>query len=139
MNGGVAGLDSQSEIVETGQGVLDRMSVVDLGEGVFDTLSATGERNVAEMAVGGPGWTGHNLHALTDDLKGWSSIRAEEGFVVIVRWSGATLQVGATGKHVQRGKSGDDYALDNTVATSFEAGLAWNPATGAHKLVQTSA
>src|SRR4051794_1790700 len=101
---------------------LEGMAVIDIGAGVAPDLTDIGEQNIGAMALGGAGFTGNNLHALTDDLKGWSSIRAEGGRVIIVRWNGAKWQVGATAKHVQT-SNGWTYELDKTLATSFDARL----------------
>jgi hypothetical protein len=124
-----ASYEGNAGLLESAQPLLRAMAVVDLGAGVSDSLSATGDNNVADLALGGASYTGHNLHALTRDLKGWSSIRAEEGFVVIVRWNATKWQVGATGKHVQT-SGGDDYKLDAPVATTFVPTLAWRNASG---------
>jgi hypothetical protein len=124
-----ASYEGNAGLLESAQPLLRAMAVVDLGAGVSDSLSATGDNNVADLALGGASYTGHNLHALTRDLRGWSSIRAEEGFVVIVRWNATKWQVGATGKHVQT-SGGDDYKLDAPVATTFVPTLAWRNGSG---------
>jgi hypothetical protein len=100
---------------------LDAIRVVDIGTGFRQRLTETGSQNVADMALGGESYTGHNLHNLTRDLKGWASIRAEVGKVIIVRWAGEKWEVGATGAHT----NDDDYKLDATIADSFVPSLVY--------------
>jgi hypothetical protein len=125
--------EQNADVLERGTAALRSMAVIDIGDGVL--LSATGEANVADMALGGQGYTGHNLHALTRGLSGWSSIRAEEGFVIIVRWQATKWQVGATGKHIQT-SNGYDYALDKDPVSSFVTALAWRDPSGRLVLAQ---
>jgi hypothetical protein len=132
LNGASTSFEANAAVAESAQASLLAMTAVDLGPKV--ELTDTGEHNVADMALGGPSFQGYNLHPLTRDLAGWSSIRAEGGFVVIVRWSGTKLQVGATGKHIQL-SGGDDYKLDDAVATSFVTKLACKRADGSFEIV----
>lgn len=103
---------------------LDAIRVVDIGTGFRQRLTATGGQNVADMALGGEDYTGHNLHDLTDDLKGWASIRAEVGKIILVRWAGEKWEVGATGAHT----NDNDYKLDATIASAFAPTLAYRVA-----------
>jgi hypothetical protein len=124
-----ASYESNAAVLEGAQRMLDSMTVVSMGKGVQAYLSAQAERNVAELAVEGPGGSGHNLHPLSRDMKGWWSLRAEGGRIVIVRWSNDAppLQVARTGAH-DTGSGGDEYKYDQTLADDFSPVLAWTDA-----------
>jgi hypothetical protein len=124
-----ASYDSNAAVLEAAQRMLDSMTVVSMGKGVQAYLSAQAERNVAELAVEGPGGSGHNLHPLSRGMKGWWSLRAEGGRIVIVRWSNDAppLQVARTGAH-DTGSGGDVYKYDQTLADDFSPVLAWTDA-----------
>jgi mRNA-degrading endonuclease YafQ of YafQ-DinJ toxin-antitoxin module len=131
LNETAAFYEASAALLETAQRMLDSMCVLSMGKGVRAYLSATGERNVAELATAGPGGAGHNLHPLSKDMKGWWSLRAEGGSIIIVRWSNDAppLQVARTGTH-DTGSGGDIYKYDQTLATEFTPLLAWTAADG---------
>ena len=132
LNGAAASFETNATVIESGQTSLNAMAAVDVGPKV--ALAGIAEHNVADMALTGPSFQGYHLHELTRELRGWSSIRAEGPFVVIVRWSGTKLQVGATGKHIQL-SGGDSYELDDTLATTFATKLACKRADGSYEIV----
>ena len=108
-------------VLQGAAAALNGIRVVGIGTGFRQRLTATGAQNVADMALGGADYTGHNLHDLTDNLKGWASIRAEVGKIILVRWADTSWEVGATGAHT----NDNDYKLDATIATTFVSTLAY--------------
>jgi hypothetical protein len=108
-------------VLENAVAALGAIRVVDIGNGFRQRLTATGLQNVVDLALGGEDYTGHNLHDLSDNLKGWASIRAEVGKIILVRWAGTKWEVGATGAHT----NDNDYKLDANIATDFTPTLAY--------------
>jgi hypothetical protein len=112
---------AHSAVLEGATAALGGLRVVGIGSGFRNRLTDVGAHNVADMALGGPDYTGHNLHWLKGNLKGWASIRAEVGKIILVRWGDGMWEVGATGAHTKD----DDYKLDSPAVEEFDPTLAY--------------